>query len=87
MSKLSDLMKGYGSGDISLDDTVNALLRHAWTTPVRYGPGAESLPAIVPNSWDEIEEAFNNGTISFPQYRSLSNKFDSTKKAYGIIVP
>lgn len=87
MSKLSDLMKGYGTGEISLPDTVHALIFHAWVLPTRFGANAEKLPAVVENSWDEIEHAFNTGIITFDQYRSLSRSFDEKKKAHGIIVP
>lgn len=87
MSKLSDLMKGYGSGDISLGDAVNALLSHAWITPPRFHPGAESLPTVVEDSWDEIENAFNCGDITFSQYRDISHEFDSLKKSHGILLP
>jgi hypothetical protein len=87
MSKLSDLMKGYGTGEITLPDTVHALLCHAWVLPARFSPHPEKLPAVVEDSWEEIEHAFNTGVITFDQYRSLSRSFDEQKKSHGIIVP
>lgn len=87
MSKLSDLMKGYGSGELSLSQTVDALLSHAWIQAGRFKPGAETLPAVVEGSWEEIEHAFNTGAITFSQYREISNTFDQLKKSHGIIFP
>lgn len=80
-------MEGYGTGDISLSDTVNALLRHAWILPARFAADHEKLPPVVEGSWEEIEHAFNTGVITFDQYRLLSRNFDNMKKDYGIVVP
>lgn len=84
MSKLSVLMEEYGSGKITLDKAVTSLLSHDWVMPSRYKPTAETLPPVVENSWEEIENALNTGTISFMQYRALSNSYD---KATGRQIP
>lgn len=77
-------MEEYGSGKITLDNAVAFLLSHDWVMPSRYSSSAETLPAIVEDSWEEIEAALNMGTVSFMQYRALSNSYD---KATGRQLP
>ena len=70
-------MEKYGSGEISLTETIAVMLAHDWVTPCRYKPSAETLPAVVEGSWVVIEESLFIGTITFFQYRSLSNTYDN----------
>lgn len=69
MSDFKEIVELYVNSKRTLEQTVDALLR------LHIGH-AEISQNYTDGTWTELDKMLNEGTLSFPQFRSIVNAYD-----------